>query len=106
MLRLNGRILIWWNPYYHPYGHHAHSYAPIPWMHVLTSDEVIKKVCSKMVNLRDFEPPYWDFDEQGNRRDRFAEAPKSSFLNHLTIAKFERLCACHGLRFARLWVCR
>jgi hypothetical protein len=58
-------------------------------------------VYSKMVDLPDFAPPYWDFDEQGNRRDRFAEAPKSSFLNHLTIAKFERLCARHGLRFAR-----
>ena len=101
VLRPNGKVLIWWSPYFNPYGHHVHSYAPIPWMHVLVSDEVIHKVCSKMVNLPEFTPPYWDLDEHGNRRDRFAEKPTSGFLNRLTISRFERLCTASGFHFAR-----
>jgi SAM-dependent methyltransferase len=101
VLRPGGRVLIWWSPYFNPYGHHVQSYAPIPWMHVFASREVINKVCSKMVNLPEFQPPFWDLDEHGNRRDRFTGPPSTNFLNRLTIARFERLCAANRLRFAR-----
>ncbi len=29
-----GKVLVWWQPYFHPYGHHLMSYIPIPWVHV------------------------------------------------------------------------
>ncbi len=101
VLRPGGRILIWWSPYFHPYGHHLHTYAPIPWVHVFCTEKVVYKVCSKMINLPEFRPPYWDLDAHGNRIDRFAGVESSSYLNHLTIAKFERLCVADGLHFAR-----
>ena len=101
VLRPDGKILIWWSPYFHPYGHHVHAYAPIPWLHVFCSDKIISMVCSKMVNYPDFRPPFWDLDGQGNRIDRFAGAPPSDYLNHLKIAEFERICRANGFRFAR-----
>ena len=30
VLRPGGRALIWWVPYYHPYGHHVESLVPLP----------------------------------------------------------------------------
>lgn len=101
ILRPNGKIFIWWSPYYHPYGHHVRDYAPIPWMHLFVSPRIISRVCSKMVNLPEFKPPYWDLDAHGNRRDRFVEGDFSGYLNRLSIFKFERLCRTAGLSFAR-----
>lgn len=106
VLRRNGKVLIWWGPYFHPYGHHVDTYVPVPWMHVLVPEKIINMACSKMVNLPEFSPPYWDLDEHGNRRDRFAVTPvsgtlRANYLNRLTISKFERLCAVNGFRFAR-----
>lgn len=49
-------------------------------MHLFVSDKIIKMACSKMVNLPEFSPPYWDLDEHGNRRDRFAEILASGSL--------------------------
>lgn len=74
VLRPNGRILVRGKPYYH------HPYATTP----TVTRQSRGCTCSRptMVNLPDFELPYWDFDAQGNRRDRLAEVPKSSFLNH------------------------
>ena len=101
VLRPDGRILIWWSPYFHPYGHHCHSYVPIPWMHVFCNSRIINSVCSKVVNCPEYVPPYWDLDEDGNRRDRFAGSTSFGFLNRLTIARFERLCAAQGFAFLR-----
>jgi SAM-dependent methyltransferase len=101
VLRLDGKILILWSPYFHPYGHHVHTYAPIPWIHLVVSDKVINMVCSKMVNLPEFEVPYWDLDQYGNRKDRFAGSSTIGHLNHLTIAKFERLCHSTGFHILR-----
>jgi SAM-dependent methyltransferase len=101
VLRPQGRVLISWCPYYHPYGHHLHRYAPIPWMHFFFSDAVMNRVCSKIVNLAEFTPPYWDIDETGKRRDRFAGKTTIDDLNGLTIARFERLCGRSGFTFRR-----
>jgi hypothetical protein len=54
-----------------------------------------------MVNSPDFDPPYWDFDKHGNRRDRFADGDFSNFLNRLSISRFESLCQAADLSIAR-----
>lgn len=101
ILRPDGKVLIRWTPHFHPYGHHADTYVPIPWMHAFVSERIINMACSKMVNAPEFKPPYWDLDEHGNRRDRFAGSSTFGHLNHLTIAKFEKICRDSGFRFAR-----
>ncbi|MGH7097634.1 MAG: class I SAM-dependent methyltransferase [Stellaceae bacterium] len=101
ILRPGGKVLIRWGPYFHPYGHHADVYCPIPWLHVFVSDRVINMVCSKMVNLPEFNPPFWDLDANGNRIDHFAGSDTIGHLNHLTIARFERFFREAGFRHAR-----
>lgn len=99
VLRPNGRVLISWQPWLHPYGHHAEPWVPVPWAHVLLTEREIDEVCARVVDLPEFNAPYWDFDAQGNRINRFREGLKpdgadkrGSFLNGLTMRRFERLC--------------
>lgn len=99
ILRPGGRVLISWQPWFHPYGHHARGYLPIPWVHVFLNHRQRTELCARIVDLPEFKAPWWDRDENGNRINRFREAlnnkqlsEKSNFLNELTMAEFERIC--------------
>ncbi len=98
VLRPGGRVLIHWQPWFHPYGHHGQSYIPIPWVHVFLNNRQRTEVCARLVELPEFNPPWWDIDKQGNRINRFrdalesGEADKEGFLNKLTMWRFEALC--------------
>lgn len=103
ILRPGGRILIWWQPYYHPFGHHLMSYLPLPWVHVLFSKRTLADVCNRVFLMPEYKGRFWEIDEHGNKRmDRlFSEATAMNSLNGLTISKFERLCAASGLVIRR-----
>lgn len=107
VLRPGGRVLIVWQPWFHPYGHHMHGYIPIPWVHVMTNHHTRVAVCARIVALPEFDVPYWDLDESGNRINRFqsaidnGESGESGFLNKLTMGRFERLCRGMGYRIER-----
>ncbi len=103
VLRPGGRILIWWQPYYHPFGHHLMSYLPLPWVHVLFSRKTLAAVCNRIFLMPEYKGRFWEIDEHGNKRkDRlFSEATVMNSLNGLTISKFERLCSASGLVISR-----
>ena len=107
ILRPGGKVLIHWQPYFHPYGHHAHAYIPIPWVHVVLNSRGFSEVCARIVELPEFDAPYWDYDESGRRINRFqieidsGLADKPGHLNELTMLRFERLCREIGLRIER-----
>ncbi|MBL8397531.1 MAG: class I SAM-dependent methyltransferase [Candidatus Accumulibacter sp.] len=99
VLRPGGRVLISWQPWFHPYGHHARGYIPIPWAHVFLKHRQRIEICARIVDLPEFEAPWWDRDENGNTINRFRDAlknrhlaDKSNFLNELTMSRFERIC--------------
>jgi len=98
VLRPNGKVLISWQPWFHPYGHHAQGYLPVPWVHVLLSNRQRDEVCARVVDLPNFQAPWWDMDEHGNRINRFRDglkadkSEKSGFLNELTMRRFEQMC--------------
>jgi len=92
-----GKIGIWWQPYFHPYGHHLAAYMPIPWAHVLFSGRTLSVACKRIYDLPDYVPRYWDVDESGGKKDRgFVIGAES-----LTISAFERVLKAHGLRVTR-----
>jgi len=59
------------------------------------------------MELPEFDAPWWDLDENGNRINRFKEAldsnqaEESGFLNKLTMKRFEQLCAQIGLEIEK-----
>ncbi len=101
VLRPAGRVLVHWQPYFHPYGHHMQDYLPVPWVHLLLSGERRRELCARVVDLPDFDAPWWDRDEHGNRINRFRVAPDGpGFLNRLSMRRFERICTRSGFRVA------
>jgi len=107
VLRPGGRVLIDWQPYYHPYGHHARAYMPIPWAHVFLSPLQQNEVCARVVDLPEFKAPWWDHNGQGQRINRFREAIENGrgndpgFLNELTMRRFEKVCREVGFEIER-----
>lgn len=97
VLRPGGKVLIHWQPWFHPNGHHGQAYIPIPWVHVFLNNRKRVEVCARIVELPEFDAPFWDRDENGKRINRFREALESGkadeedFLNKLTMRRFERL---------------
>jgi SAM-dependent methyltransferase len=103
VLRPGGRVLIHWQPYYHPWGHHAVDYLPIPWAHVLLSHRERSEVIARLVDCPDFPVPWWDMKD-GQRVNRFRQAitadggDQAGFLNELTMGRFERMAKRIGFR--------
>lgn len=90
ILRPGGRILIWWVPWFHPWGPHIESLVPLPWAHVFFSEQVLIKTCARVRDLDEYEARIWDFDAQGNPLENkwhaMTELPE---VNRLTIKQFE-----------------
>jgi len=102
ILAKGGRIYVWWQPYFHPYGHHLSAYMPLPWAHVVFSPRTIGVACKRIFDMPDYVPRYWDLDEHGNKKNKvFTGTRDMGGVNCLTIAKFERLCGQNDLRIVR-----
>ena len=102
ILAKGGRIYIWWQPYFHPYGHHLMAYMPLPWAHVLFSPKTIGVACKRIFDMPDYVPRYWDLDDHGNKKNKlFSGRRDMGGVNCLTIAKFERLCKQNDLRIVK-----
>ena len=103
VLRPDGRILISWQPWFHPYAHHLQGYIPLPWVHLLLNSRERIEVCAKIVDEPGVKVSFWDRDSDGRRINRFREAltdydpERKTFLNHLTMLEFERLISRVGL---------
>jgi len=102
VLRAGGSVYIWWQPYWHPFGHHAYNWIPIPWVHVVLSDAEMTEVCARIVDWDCFDAPICDRNSDGTKKNRFRmPADGKGFLNRLTVHEFETCCAEVGFRLAR-----
>lgn len=102
VLRPGGRVLIWWVPYFHPYGHHVESLVPLPWVHALLSDKAIINACARIYDMPDFKPRVWDLDEKGQKKpNKWKNLDRLPTLNRLTISEFERTVRQNGLTVQR-----
>jgi 2-polyprenyl-3-methyl-5-hydroxy-6-metoxy-1,4-benzoquinol methylase len=102
VLRPGGRILIWWQPYYHPWGHHLEVKIPLPWAHVLFSKRTLSETCDRVYAMPEYRPRVWELDDHGHPLPRDFGVPEHlGGVNGLTIRHFERLCLARGLRIAR-----
>jgi SAM-dependent methyltransferase len=102
VLRQGGRVLITWQPWYHPYGNHIRRLVPIPWAHVLFSEAVLIKTCARVYELPEYEPRSGEVDSSGVKLDNpWHHCQGLTSLNKLTIARFEQACRCAMLRITR-----
>jgi len=102
VLRPGGKVYIWWQPYWHPFGHHAHDWVPIPWAHVFLSPDEFTEVCARIVDWPDFKPSLRDLNPDGSRKNRFrVPGAGKGYLNELTVREFERVCADARFELAR-----
>lgn len=102
ILRPGGRVLIWWQPYYHPWGHHLEVMVPLPWAHALFSRRTLSETCDRVYAMPEYRPRIWELDDQGQPLPRDPGVPDHlGGVNGLTIRRFERLCRTQGLRIAR-----
>lgn len=107
VLKPGGRVMIWWQPYYHPYGHHLTAYVPMPWAHVFFSNATLAATCNRIFQLPEYRLRYWDLDDSGRKRPPInytAYKPDGNAVggvNQLTIRRFEQLVRRSGLVIAR-----
>jgi len=91
VLRPGGRVLIWWVPWFHPWGPHIESLVPLPWAHVFFSEKVLIETCARIRDMSEYVPRIWDFDDDGkplpNKWHGMTELPE---VNRLTIKQFEK----------------
>ncbi len=102
ILAPGGLVLIWWSVWWHPYGHHLHTLIPLPWVHLMMSDESLFRVCARIYDTPQFQPRIWHFDEGGSRKSNPYKGRKSfDDLNKLTIRRFDQTVIGAGLQLRR-----
>jgi ubiquinone/menaquinone biosynthesis C-methylase UbiE len=102
ILRPNAKVLIWWVPWWNPYGPHIESLVPIPWAHVVFSDRTLVRTCARMYDSNEFQPRVWDLDEAGQKRpNKWLHMSRLPEVNRLTMAEFEKAAARSDLRIVR-----
>ena len=102
VLKADGKVLIWWQPYYHPYGHHLHNYVAFPWAHVFFSNKAMAEACTKIYYAPEYKPRFWDLDADGNKRmNRVFDPDNLGGVNGLTMGRFENLCRRNGMKITR-----
>ena len=102
VLRDDGRVFVWWVPWFHPYGHHIESLVPLPWAHVFFSDRALIRTCERVYDEPEFKPRIWDLDDDGHKRpNKWRDLERLPDVNRLTIARFERICRRIGLSIER-----
>jgi SAM-dependent methyltransferase len=102
VLRPGGTMLIWWVPWWHPYGPHIESLVPLPWAHVLFSDKALIQTCARIYDMPEFQPRIWDRDAAGNKKpNKWKQMDTLPGVNKLTMHRFEQLCRANGLDIAQ-----
>lgn len=102
VLSPGGCVLLWWSVWWHPYGHHLQTLIPLPWVHVLMSDESLLRVCARIYDTPQFLPRMWHFDEQGKRKENpYRGRVGFDDLNKLTIRRFDEIVSKAGLHYRR-----
>jgi ubiquinone/menaquinone biosynthesis C-methylase UbiE len=101
VLRPGGKVMIWWVPWFNPYGHHVESLVPIPWAHAIFSQKTLINTCARIYDMPEFKPRWWDLDANGNKKpNKWRNLERLPDLNMLKIGEFEALCKDLGLNIA------
>lgn len=101
VLRPDGEVMIWWMPWFHPYGHHIESLVPLPWAHVFFSDPTLIKTCARIYDMPEFKPRLWDLNDKGQKKpNKWLTMTELPEVNRLSMAEFERLCGSVGFIIA------
>lgn len=100
VLKPGGQMLIGTWGWYHPSAPHLWSTMPVPWAHVVFSEQTILRTCRRVYHAPWYVPTMHDFDEAGRKKDKYTEdeIPRD-YLNKLFIKDFERLFAASGMEF-------
>lgn len=102
VLRVGGRVFIWWVPWLNPYGHHIESLVPLPWAHVVFSEQTLIATCARIYDLPEFKPRWWDLDQSGHKKpNKWRSLDRLPDLNRLRIGEFETVCRRAGLSIER-----
>jgi SAM-dependent methyltransferase len=99
-----GRVLISWELWMHPYGHHSYPLVNVPWAHLFLTDAALMRICARTFELDEYRPSFWHLDENRNKKEDnpYINATSlSGYLNKLTTRKFERICCRSGLQIQR-----
>lgn len=106
VLRPGGKCLVEWFPFKGPWGPHMESLIPIPWAHVLFSQEQLFRTAERIYDLPEFEPRHWDIDEAGRKKPNkwraWSTFKEQGCINELGLAEFRQLVHESGLRIQRL----
>ena len=90
VLRPGGKALIWWVPWFNPWGPHIESLVPLPWAHVFFSEKVLINTCARIRDMSEYTPRIWDFDDDGNPLpNKWHDMKELPEVNRLTIKQFE-----------------
>ena len=96
ILKPGGRLYVNFPPYYHPFGAHLSDLIGIPWVHLFFSEDTLvaayKQLCQTVPDGEERIRFRISKNEQG--REYF------SYINHMTIKRFDRLRAQSGMRQA------
>lgn len=92
VLRPGGKMLIGTWGWKHPFAPHLWQAMPVPWAHCLVSERTLFRVCRRVYNAPWYVPNMHDFDEHGQRKDKYRqEAIQPEYLNKLLVSDFERV---------------
>ena len=84
----------------HPFAPHLWATMPVPWAHVVCSEDSALRACRRVYNAPWYVPNMHDLDENGLRKPKFLnESISKDYLNKLWIKDFEKVFRECGLRF-------
>ena len=101
ILRPSGRVLIAWQPFGHPWGHHLSARLPLPWVHLIFPPQALVEACDLIFDMPEYRPRPWDYDEDGRLKPRDGETPNPGGINRVSMRRFERLFRAQEFRIAR-----
>lgn len=88
ILRPGGKVLIEWQPWYHPDGSHLGTLIPIPYAQCLFSERTLARVAYRLKQSCAFRPMFWD--SMPGKESELPEQYCGNFLNKMSIAQFNR----------------
>lgn len=106
VLRPDGRVLIEWFPFKGPWGPHMESLIPVPWAHVLFSEQTLFKAAAEIYDHPSFQPRHWDMEngqKRPNKWRQWSTFKEQGYVNELDIKTFKRLATEAGFDIDRLY---
>jgi len=101
ILSPGGRVLIAWQPFGHPWGHHLSARLPLPWVHLIFSPQALVEACDLIFDTPEHQPRAWDYDEDGRLKPRDVPSPNPGGINRVSMRRFERLFRGQDFHIAR-----